>query len=305
MFDQKYLVALFFFFISYILTSSNKERLSVSILFFFIPFLAAPFKEASFFFILGLNSFMIWGIWLAHITASNSIYKFNYSWNIYSNKISILYYFLFGGIILVLINPNLDKILFAYHEPISSTVNFSLYLVTLVIFLKIMINYQFDYLFHDKLKAIFIATSLLQVSIFIISLTSLGRYLPNYLITTQEIHTSKFRYAGLLGDYELIVDYIMIVIAFCIIFLLRKKYLILSYCGIASSISLGILSGTRSFIIIIILFLFFLFILLSFQNHFKIVLSNIVIIILCPFFKFSILYLSLSNSFTKNKYIIS
>jgi len=267
MITLKYLVLIFFVLLDFILVLLNKDKIAIGILMATIPFAAHPLANAKFPILLGLNAFIIWSIWLAQIVKKNLFNIRFTNWNVISKKLRFLYFFLIAGLLLPLIKSNYVNLNLGRYTPTESIFNFSLSVFTLIAFIKIMVNYRYDFEFQDKLMAIFILTSFLQFGSFLFNYIGYGHLLPKFLVTTTEFSETYYRFSGLLGDYELIVDYSMAVIGFALILIIKKKYIFLSMVSIFTATLIGILSGTRSFLIILAIFILFVYIYFIIKLH--------------------------------------
>lgn len=258
MFQLKYAILAIFTLYVLHLTLFDKKKIAVQILFFFIPFFANPFRDKGIFFLLGLNAFLVWAIWIGQ-TLRNVIIKKEVSWCVLSPRLRVLYYFLFVGIILAVSRGNSPDLSFSCHHSLNqSLLNFSLYIITIILFLKIMVEYRYDYNFQDRLCLILILTTFFQFGSFLSYSFGLTKFLPAFLSSPPEYAEGFYRFTGLLGDYELIVDYVAIVICLALIFIHRGKHKIISLISIVIGGVIGVLSGTRSFFVVCALFMFFL-----------------------------------------------
>lgn len=254
----KYRILALFVIVTFVLVLGNKDKIAVSILVFFLPFAATPFGgNEKFRLILGLNGFSIWSIWLATkikaLLRTNRYVENNMKPSV---KLSILYYFLFGGIILAFLKKHsgIKFVIFTFEE---SVINFSLFIITLILFINIILEYRNDEKFQQKLMLIFILTVFAQFGSYMLTKANLGSLLPSFLANIADTRYS-YRFYGLLGGYESIVDYSLMVMAYSLIFLIQKKYSILSIISIVLATTIGLLSGTRSFFIVSGLFIFFI-----------------------------------------------
>jgi len=262
MFQLKYLILIISILITTSLVILDKKKTAIIILFICLPFAAAPFKNSDFFeFRLGLSAFIIWAIWSGQLIKT-AIYKRIIRWDIISPKLNFLYYFLVVGFVTSFFYVG-DKEL-TFGSPIvpmtsfESQINYTLFIITTILFLKIMAEYFKDYKFQEKLIIVFISTSFIQFGSFILSYFGFERVVPKFLLGGG-FDLETFRFTGLLDDYELIVDYSLIVVAFSIILLIKGKKILLSVCTLLTGGMIGLLSGTRSFFIILGIFIITLF----------------------------------------------
>jgi len=267
MIPLEYLVLIFFVALGFILVLLNKDKIAIEILVFTIPFAAHPFTDAKFPILLGLNGFLIIGIWLAQTIKKNLFHTQSTKWTVISKKVKYLYYFLIGGILLAFLKSDYSNFNLGRYTPFESIINYSLSILCLILFIKIMVSYRYDFNFQDKLMAVFILTSFLQFGSFLFNYIGYGHLLPKFLVTSAEFSETYYRFSGLLGDYELIVDYTMVVIGFASILVVKRKYMFLSIASITISLLMGILSGTRSFFVIISIYLIIITFLFVIKFH--------------------------------------
>lgn len=195
-----------------------------------------------------------------------SIYLFNKlnskyinSWISISNKVFYLYYFLFIGIIIGLLDlPNLDTYTVASKN--FQIYSLSFFIVVLILFIKILNVYSLNLLFQRKIRIVFVSSIFIQSMPFFLQNFGLRTLLLDSIYqTTYDSNSFEeiARFSGFFGDYELIVDYVLIIIAFSLLELINYKkksfYFLLI---ILTSLYVGLISGTRSFLIILPLFLF-------------------------------------------------
>jgi len=260
MIPLKYLILIFFVVLDFTLVLLNKDKIAIGILVFTIPFAAHPFGNAKFPVLLGLNAFIIVSVCLAQTIKKNLFSIQSTNWIVISKKVRYLYYFLIVGLLLPILKSDYSNFNLGRYTPFESTINFSLYVLTLILFIKIMVNYRYDFAFQDKLMAIFISTSFLQFGSFVFNYTRYGHLLPKFLVSQQKVSEIYYRFSGLLGDYELITDYSLAVICFSILLIIKGKYFYLSIVSGILGMLIGILSGTRSFLVILFIFIFFVFV---------------------------------------------
>ena len=200
---------------------------------------------------LGVSSFLIFFSYLClRIFHKN---KINYI--SYESKAKLTFLFLlFYGFALLLFDvlPHLDN----YTEtPVTmQIVNVSGYVFIMYCFIDILGKIRIDKQTRNGIFLVFVSTIILQfVSILAFNLKVLS-FLPSVFKSGVFVMDSNFqRYNGLFGDYELIVDYCMVVIAFSLI-LINNDFKILPIVTFLLAIFVGFASGTRSFLIILLIF---------------------------------------------------
>ena len=145
----KYPILVLLSLLCFLLVIFNKKKLAVSALFFSLPFVAAPFKNSDLFqFKLGLNAFMVWSIWLGQMAHNVINNRKSINWSVLSPKLNALYYFLVIGALVALYKGGGSFLTYGAPDgPMNfseSVVNYSLYVLTVILFIKIMVEYEFD-----------------------------------------------------------------------------------------------------------------------------------------------------------------
>ncbi|MHA1381748.1 MAG: hypothetical protein ACTSRG_25545 [Candidatus Helarchaeota archaeon] len=270
------------------LTITNRKKQAVKILFFFIPIAALAFHDSKYFILmLGLNAFIIWSIWLAQSMKNIAQSEKTTDWSVISNNVRILYYFLFIGFFIAILNNDFSDFKLSGLTPIESIINFSLFILTLILFLKIIIQYRFDFKFQDDLLFILLLTVFFQFGCYLLSKSRFSSLVPGFLTSVSGTPTDFFlrghgyRFWGLLGDWELIVDYNMAIIGFSLILTVKKIKIKLSIAAIFTAIISALLSGTRSFLIVLAIFMFIVVILNILK---KVKMKKVIKIVLISFF---------------------
>jgi len=230
---------------------------------------------------IGLNGILIWAVWFAFlIKHKKSSFKL-INWNVITAQLNWLYYIITIGILIGYFDITiLDT--YTKSSKISQIFHISLNLITLVFFIKILVNYRENIKFQNTLKLVFTASIFIQILPLIAHYFGVlnNFYLLSFVTFEDNLIGSEVaRFAGLLGDYELIVDYCLIVIAIAFINVLNKRYVSFSIMAMLISIGIGIYSGTRSFLVILPLF-FLVFYFIGFYynlNRNKLLISSICI----------------------------
>jgi len=255
MIPLKYLILILFSSIGFLLTVLNRDKLAVGVMVFFIPFAAHPLADSNFPILLGLNAFLVWSIWLGMKTRT-LLTRIGYvSWTHISGKLRYFYYFLLAGFLIPLAKNDYSDINLGSLSPLESVVNYSLSIFTLILFIKIMVNYGYDFEFQDKLKLVFASTCFLQFASFVFYYGGYGNLVPRFLLGTDALAGSYLRFGALLGDYELIADYSLVVIGLAIILYVKRRWTAVAATACLVSMAIGILSGTRSFIVVLLIFI--------------------------------------------------
>lgn len=247
---------------SFLLTFFGREKLIVRAIMFLLPF-AVLFSTSQL--PIGLNGCLIWSTWLGLKSRDLYFKQKPLSWHLISKKLLWLYYFLIAGIIIGLMqteNPDAHTII----SPVNQIVNVSLYIVTIILFIKILIRYRNDYDFQDQLKLFFLLSVFLQLLPFILPSFGSSAFSQDLLnnssveMSDTQILMDITRFSGVIGDYELIVDYAVIVIALAFIYLLSGRYKLLSAAVMMVAILVAFSSGTRSFLIVLPFFFIIYFV---------------------------------------------
>ncbi|MFV8341104.1 hypothetical protein [Flavobacterium sp. XS2P39] len=182
------------------------------------------------------------------------------------------------GLILGLLNLDDTKLSPDRESNIVQIINVTLYLLTVAAFIKISEPVFFNPAKRFLLLKAFVFSVFFHLFTVLITNYGYANLIPDFLIGSATIMdegdkglTDIVRNAGLIGDYELIVDYSIIVIFASLMLILHSENKILGVSGIISSIVIGSFSGTRSFfvVLVIVLLLIFFFNLLFIRNKFK------------------------------------
>ena len=208
----------------------------------------------------GISGSIILALWVSIKTSHIK----RVSWKLISDKLVYLYYFLFVGVFIGLLDQQILDDFTTVNKSIQ-IYSLSFYLVVVILFVKILNYYSDDFLFQGKIRIAFICSVIIQIM----------PVLLNYFgINTLEIDESfrtaydpalfeeVARFSGFFSDYELIVDYVLIIIAFSLTeIFVRKKKILFFILILLTSVYIGLISGTRSFLIILplLLFNFFMF----------------------------------------------
>ncbi|MGE5402745.1 MAG: O-antigen ligase family protein [Ignavibacteriales bacterium] len=257
--DLKYIIVLLLAFSTAATIILNKEKYGLYILTFCIPFAALPFKENGV--LIGMNGIIIVVYWITLKFKYNIVLKVGLNnWLGISKKLLWLYYLLIMGFILGISHESYEVFnspLLESFNPQEEILNFSAFIIIVILYLKIMVNYAGDSELQDKLLYIFTLTPFLHFIAYIFSIVGLANLLPAFMSTVGGNYSygTIYRFWGLLGDYELIVDYAMVSIASSLILIIKGKHKVISLASIIVSIFCGLLSGTRSFLIIVPLFI--------------------------------------------------
>lgn len=265
MFNNKEIFVILVSVIFFVLTLNGREKFTISIMIFFLSF-GVVFQSKLI--PLGLNGMLIWSIWFAIRLKGFIQSEAIKDWRRISNKIYLFYYFLVTGIVLALLQTKkLDT--FTQIPESNQILNFSLYILTIVYFIKILVNFQTDYVFQRKMQLYFSCSIFLQLIIYILPLFGFSSFTESIQQRSiQEFNDSLIdqdvkRFTGVLGDYELIVDYVMVIIAISFINILNNFKKIAYFVILLTAIGIGLASGTRSFIVVIVAF-FGIYFILSF-----------------------------------------
>lgn len=244
---------------AFYLVDSGKAKTAMKLLVLTLPFMASPFHSDGV--MIGLSGFLVVSVWIG-LEIKNSVEHVIPSWRTFSWK-SLLYYFLFIGVVLGLTHNSYS---FAYYRPDSlispqlQVFDVSAFIIITILFIEILSVYQSDFNFQLELLYAFVASSFLQLLSILLYVLGYYKFLPLFLRATPAAFVNSasridnIRFAGLLDDYELIVDYCMMVIGFSLVlWVMGKNKLVLS-AALISSIIIGIFSGTRSFLVVVVLF---------------------------------------------------
>lgn len=259
----------------------GNEKKAIKIIIFFLPVEIIPAATSGL--QLNISGFLIWVMWLGRLFFGNKYVKYDKINNV-RYVIILLYYFCISGIILGLNNQHEDFDYFSNHvlnaSPSEQIINISLFILTSILFIKLLYQYKYDFPFQKNLINIFIITVFLQLLSVFIDFTKLNELpllnrITSFVASDYDLqHGLVKRYSGLLGNYELIVDYCMIVIAFSITVYnySKTKYFI----SIVFAFVLALASGTRSFLIVFLIFIISIYFINLFKNKLAIKYSILV-----------------------------
>lgn len=297
--------------VAFIILSIFKLEFGYYIMIFTLPFVYRPLVSGEFSYVMGFNSFFIVALSMVVFFHRISRKATEISKPIKTSNFLILILIVYGALVYFIKDHRFNNFIFEYsQDAYESFVNFTLFLVILILF-----NYIMDFIKDDeklirRLMLIFIFTSILHFLNDIFFITGINIGLPSALVFG-EATLFDIRLAGLLSDYELMVDYSLIVIAFAFVYLIDtgRKYIITF---IVIAIVLSLLSGTRSFLVTLSVFLIIYIILnLIFVKDksynlriFLFSFGGIALLILGStyFFEFSVIFERFSDSLELIKY---
>jgi hypothetical protein len=249
--SNKEIILLVFFLISFLYCLKNSSENILLLLIFLIPLGDIfNFQVIS----IGLSGILVWSVWLSNQVRYETEIKFSI-WKLISPKIYWLHYFLFTGVLVALLavpnQINVDKYYFQIYKH-------SLNIITILMLIKILLKYRQDTTFQTKMLYAFNLS--IFYNLFSIMLENLGFggiliSVSKMVYIDQDLQSEVERYSGFFGDYELIIDYSMIVIVLSLLLIIRDKKIIPNTLIIVSALIVGLLSGTRSFVILIPIFL--------------------------------------------------
>ncbi|MDP2365900.1 MAG: hypothetical protein Q8M94_19285 [Ignavibacteria bacterium] len=254
----KYIFLVFLSLFVFVLVLGNKEKRAIQIMIFCLP-IAVPFQTDKF--ALGVNGLLIFTIWFAQ--------RIKYSQHI-SKKVlptkktltKVLVYFLLSGFLIGLMNLSEITLVdnFTPQTPLLQLISYSIYLLSMIFFVDILIKYKDDHIFHMKLINIFTYSIFLQIIIVSLPFIGLGSLYDTifmkskFMGTDGQIGAIVHRFSGTIGDYELTVDYSLIIISLAFISYFRQREL-LSIITMSLGAVFALMSGTRSFLVIMAIFL--------------------------------------------------
>jgi len=245
---MKYAITVLFVVVAFIAAAARRERIAASLIVLLVPFAATPFS-GQFHIAIGLSAFVIWSTWIAMRTRKGGANAL-VSWTEISRKIVLLDGILVVGIVLAALNTHYAVLDLHDDSPFISVLNFSLYMLTLICFLKVFVNFRDDLNLQRDLNFLFAVTIFVQLGSYLLLQFGLGSYFPSFLVASVDARFGFARTGGLLGDYELIVDYVLVVVAASIMGILSNKRKNLSVLAIFAAVLVGLLSGTRSFLVV-------------------------------------------------------
>jgi len=228
---------------------------------FVSSFIANPFMGFNVF--VGLSGILIWYVFLADLFSPNNFKSF-----IPKKVYLIIIFIAFYGILLGILNTG------SHLSPgkVSNTyqlINVTIYILTIAAFLKISGNSFAIPEYRYKIIKFFTFSAFIQLLSFFLIHYSSSDFIPEFLrgsnVVADEVDKQLYgidRFSGLIGDYELIVDYAIIVIFFNLMLIQREKRWLVPVLSMTSAIIIASLSGTRSFYVVLLV-IFVLIVLLS------------------------------------------
>lgn len=169
-----------------------------------------------------------------------------------SKAFILLYYFLVIGLLIGLYYTAIDiDFTDAGFSNLTQVIYFSLNLIVIILFVKILFSIEHDFLFYRSLIKIFCFSILVHAIAFsIFANTSIAPILfYNAESDSANLNTEIVRFNSLIGDYELTIDYILITIGFSLSLYLREKKIV-NLVLILIAVWLGLMTGTRSFVVV-------------------------------------------------------
>lgn len=256
---MKFVITFFFVSVALIATLTKREKLAAGLIVFLIPIGASPFWHP-YNITVALSAFLVWAAWIG-MRMQNRDGDALIHWSEISKWLVLLYGFLVFGIALAALNTNYSVLDLHGYTPFESIFNFSLYLVALICFIKLFVNFRDDIQFQKTLNYIFIATVFIQLGSTILLQFGFDQYVPSFLVTTVDETSGFARSGGLLGDYELVVDYAMVTCALSVIELMTGGKKTIPLFALFAAVLLALISGTRSFLVTGFIFVFSLLLL--------------------------------------------
>jgi hypothetical protein len=201
-----------------------------------------------------------------------------------SGTMRVLYYLLFIGLFTGLLNTANG----VNYEDASGSTNikqlliFSSYIIILILFIRILAPFRNDIIFQNELMKTFCVSIFIHATSYFV-FSNAAFYSSLFYVSEFDsavLNTEIVRFCSLIGDYELTIDYVLIVIALSLILFYNEKgYVNLIY--ILPSLWIGMMTGTRSFVVTIAIFIF-LFLLLS--RNIKLILASTFLFIVATVF---------------------
>jgi len=260
---MKYIIILLFIVFIIDWENRNKSTYSIMLIIFLSSFVANPL--ISYGVHIGISGVLVWVVFLLRQLKSNNKVVGIISWKMYGVIIGLAVY----GLILGLTNVDNLRISLNKESNLVQIVNVTFYLFTIAIFIRISESSFFNIQRRYLLIKVFVFSVFFHLITILVINFGYGSIIPEFLTGSATIMEESdkdllgvVRNAGLIGDYELIVDYSIMVLLFSILLVLHKKNKLIGYCGIISAIIIGSFSGTRSFFVVLTLII----ILISFFN---------------------------------------
>ena len=240
------------------------EKLALKAIVFSLSFAATPFRSDGL--LVGLSGIMIITLWLGVLMQKNGRPRL-YDGDDLGSTLKFLVYFLVGGIALAFLQTNYDRDTATDISAGLQILNYSLYIIILIIFVKMMLRFKDDREFQHELMHVFILSAFVHLAVIVLTIFGYGSAVPSFLVSSEVtredfgIEAIAVRFSGLIGDYELLVDYCMIAIGLALVLVFRKEHRLTAALSIVAAFITALSTGTRSFLVIVAVFaaLIFLF----------------------------------------------
>ena len=249
------LITLFLSILAFTWVSENKEKDAVLIIVFMLAFFGLPFNNRII--QTGLNvdlsALIIVTVWIAmKLKFRNS----NISWTQLTPRLKTLYYFLFIGTILGFIYINeggaaLNNFYSINLTPFEQILNNSINIILVILFLKILVNYQYDSIFLDRMAKVFAFTIFIQVFSQLLMVFGMPNLLWGLFRAKGAFDTDIVRNIGLWTGFGQGV-YVVLLIYFSFLYYGRRKKF--SVATILAALLYSFLTGSRQTLSFIALF---------------------------------------------------
>lgn len=261
---KAFLISVILSIFAFALVLNNKEKKAILIIIFTIPFFYYPLENSKvhYHILIGMSGLIIFATWFGvqfkRITISN--YKLT-DWKRINKYIISLYYFLIIGIILGLKYSATDYQYIGLGRYIKLTaleqiINNSIFLILVILFLKLLVNFQNDINFQKKIREIFLFTIFIQIFSQMLYVLGINNIFFNLFSPGVSFNRGDVRNLGLWGGFGLGV-YVVLIISFSV--LDYKEHPKLSKFSIIAALIFSVLTSERQTIAFSVLFFFILF----------------------------------------------
>lgn len=226
----------------------------------------------------------------------------------FSGRLNILYFLLVMGLIVGLFNSVIVGKDFSENSQsnIEQILSITSFCIVIILFIKILIKYRYEFDFQLKLNYVFCFSIIVHLLTYLL-FKSEGASNRVFYYSDHDTYITGveiLRFVSLIGDYELTIDYVLIIIGICAACSIRRSksqqksnllnlvYIIL--CALA--VFVGLATGTRSFLLIG--GLYFILVLLFIASYkYKIIFISITLISTCLLIIYSIKFEEAKQSY--------
>ncbi len=279
------LISTFLLIIVLFLVMENKEKKAVLIIIFMLAFFGSPFENR---FIqtgirIDMSGIIIFFFWVLIRLKNMNSKKYKNNWKKLSPKVTYLYFFLLEGVFLGLIYHQDERetlLRMLIQTPFQQIINNSINIILVIIFLKILVNFQYDDLLRSKMAKIFMITIFINVFSQMLKLLGMENILMGLFRTQGIFDTEEVRNNGLWAGFGMGV-YVVLIISFSSLYYKNHKFL--SIAAILSAVVFSILTAARQTIVFTGIFFILIILIYVLKRKLSIKYISMIIIIIIGF----------------------